>query len=92
MFRWLFRRCGRQDEADASSHGAGENRTQESAGQACGSGRRIKCPCCHVDVSVAKDRIGVAGEAAIMAAFGIQQVRLRCPRCRTIFDVTSRGG
>ncbi|MFO0872118.1 MAG: hypothetical protein U0935_24590 [Pirellulales bacterium] len=48
----------------------------------------LLCPNCNSALSVKRDRVGTGADAGMMAAFGIEQVRLRCPKCRSVMDVS----
>ncbi len=92
MFRWLFRKRPARVGTSGNSRDDGEKEIAPSLEQIDGSESSTQCPSCDVSVSMTIDRIGVTGEAASRTAFGVEQVRLRCPRCRTVFGVGSRNG
>jgi uncharacterized protein with PIN domain len=49
--------------------------------------KALKCPTCNTSLSE-KDQIGAGDNAAVMANLGVMEVKIRCPGCRTVFDVT----
>jgi hypothetical protein len=47
----------------------------------------LGCPICAPPLSES-NQIGAGDDAAVMANLGVMQVKLRCPGCSTVFDVT----
>ena len=47
----------------------------------------VVCPACQAQLSE-EDQIGPGDNAAVMADLGVMQVKLRCPGCLTVLDVT----
>ena len=48
---------------------------------------KLTCPTCKTPLSE-QHQIGPGDRAAVMANLGIMEVKLRCPGCKTVFDVT----
>ncbi len=47
----------------------------------------VVCPVCQTRLSEV-DQLGAGDNAAVMAGLGVMQVKLRCPGCKTVLDVT----
>lgn len=46
-----------------------------------------RCSACKTTLSE-EHQIGAGDDAAVMANLGIMQVKLRCPKCKTVSNVT----
>jgi uncharacterized C2H2 Zn-finger protein len=53
-----------------------------------GKDENLRCTKCDTVLDLSRDKFGTAAEAGLMAVLGVKQVRLQCPRCRSVFDAT----
>ena len=76
FFRRLFGGGEKQSSSKTISSGAG------------GGSGGLRCPQCNAALDRVRDRFGKAEHEPVMDFLGISQVRLRCPKCRGVMDVT----
>ena len=65
--------------------GGGSKETGSGKGS---SKETLHCPNCNSALSVKRNRIGSGADAGMMGTFGVEQVRLQCPKCRGVMDVS----
>lgn len=48
----------------------------------------IRCPKCNTKLDRERDRHGKAEHHEVMGVMGIPHVRIKCPKCGAVMDVT----